>query len=158
MFVGETIAALQIIDRGDLTPSEMVGSWAGELGQTQFFRRIISPMPSTMTATAAAISCAARRRDRLDRKLHRRRIEMAPWRAVAAGSARRAQPDAGFSLDQADLTIQLPRSKWAQLGVTMRRPRIANDDLPASLLLPMAAWPIFLAYANFSAYTNGTTR
>src|ERR1700749_3488089 len=35
-FQNETIAALKIIDRGDLTPSEMVGSWAGELGQTQF--------------------------------------------------------------------------------------------------------------------------
>ena len=35
-FVGETIAALKIIDRGDLTPAEMLGSWAGELGQTQF--------------------------------------------------------------------------------------------------------------------------
>jgi len=32
MFAGETIAALKIIDRGDLSPSEMVGSWAGELG------------------------------------------------------------------------------------------------------------------------------
>ena len=32
----ETIAALKIIDRGDLQPGEMVGSWAGELGQTQF--------------------------------------------------------------------------------------------------------------------------
>ena len=36
MFQDETIAALKIIDRGDLSPSEMVGSWAGELGQTQF--------------------------------------------------------------------------------------------------------------------------
>src|ERR1700759_2706037 len=35
-FVDETIAALKIIDRDDLTPAEMVGSWAGELGQTQF--------------------------------------------------------------------------------------------------------------------------
>src|ERR1700742_989059 len=35
-FHDETIAALKIIDRGDLTPSEMIGSWAGELGQTQF--------------------------------------------------------------------------------------------------------------------------
>src|SRR6202163_887733 len=35
-FVGETIAALKIIEGGDLTPEEMVGSWAGELGQTQF--------------------------------------------------------------------------------------------------------------------------
>src|SRR3982074_895573 len=36
MFANETIAALKIIDRGDLTPTEMIGSWAGELGQTQF--------------------------------------------------------------------------------------------------------------------------
>ena len=36
MFENETIAALKIIDRGDLSPDEMVGSWAGELGQTQF--------------------------------------------------------------------------------------------------------------------------
>ena len=36
MFANETVAALKIIDRGDLEPDEMVGSWAGELGQTQF--------------------------------------------------------------------------------------------------------------------------
>ncbi|HMK80713.1 MAG TPA: lytic murein transglycosylase [Xanthobacteraceae bacterium] len=35
-FTGELIAALKIIDRGDLTPAEMKGAWAGELGQTQF--------------------------------------------------------------------------------------------------------------------------
>ena len=36
MFQKETIAALKIIDRGDLSAAEMIGSWAGELGQTQF--------------------------------------------------------------------------------------------------------------------------
>src|SRR5262249_52621910 len=36
MFRAELMDALRIIDRGDLTPAEMVGSWAGELGQTQF--------------------------------------------------------------------------------------------------------------------------
>jgi membrane-bound lytic murein transglycosylase B len=30
------MAALQIADRGDLTPAAMRGGWAGELGQTQF--------------------------------------------------------------------------------------------------------------------------
>jgi len=35
-FTGELIAALKIIDRGDLAPAEMKGAWAGELGQTQF--------------------------------------------------------------------------------------------------------------------------
>lgn len=36
MFQRELTAALQIIERGDLKPSEMRGAWAGELGQTQF--------------------------------------------------------------------------------------------------------------------------
>ncbi len=35
-FTNELIAALEIVQRGDLTPSQMKGGWAGELGQTQF--------------------------------------------------------------------------------------------------------------------------
>jgi lytic murein transglycosylase len=35
-FQGELMDALRIIDRGDLSPAEMTGAWAGELGQTQF--------------------------------------------------------------------------------------------------------------------------
>ena len=35
-FRSETIAALQIIDRGDMSAAEMHGAWAGEIGQTQF--------------------------------------------------------------------------------------------------------------------------
>jgi hypothetical protein len=58
--------------------------------------------------------------------------------------------------DQADLTIQLPRSKWAQLGVIYADGKpLPNDDMPASLLLPMGrTGPAFLAYANFAAYTE----
>ena len=35
-FRSELIAALQIVERGDMTPAEMRGAWAGEIGQTQF--------------------------------------------------------------------------------------------------------------------------
>ena len=35
-FRSETIAALQIIDRGDMAAADMRGAWAGEIGQTQF--------------------------------------------------------------------------------------------------------------------------
>lgn len=35
-FRGELLSALRILERGDLQPSQMVGAWAGELGQTQF--------------------------------------------------------------------------------------------------------------------------
>jgi len=35
-FRAELLDALRIIERGDLTSSEMIGAWAGEIGQTQF--------------------------------------------------------------------------------------------------------------------------
>ena len=35
-FRTELLDALRIIERGDLTSSEMIGAWAGEIGQTQF--------------------------------------------------------------------------------------------------------------------------
>ncbi|HKG00592.1 MAG TPA: lytic murein transglycosylase, partial [Xanthobacteraceae bacterium] len=36
MFREELIYALKVVQRGDLTPAQMVGAWAGEIGQTQF--------------------------------------------------------------------------------------------------------------------------
>src|SRR5438552_16045576 len=35
-FRAELVDALRIIERGDLTPNQMIGAWAGEIGQTQF--------------------------------------------------------------------------------------------------------------------------
>jgi lytic murein transglycosylase len=35
-FRGELLAALRIVDRGDMSPNDMRGAWAGEIGQTQF--------------------------------------------------------------------------------------------------------------------------
>ncbi len=35
-FTGELVAAIQIVQRGDMRPEEMRGAWAGEIGQTQF--------------------------------------------------------------------------------------------------------------------------
>jgi lytic murein transglycosylase len=152
-FVGETIAALKIIDRGDLSPDEMIGSWAGELGQTQFLpthyftyavdygghRNLLRSAEDVIGSTANYIANG----------LKWRRGE--PWlQEVRVATA------SNFPWDQADLTIQLPRSKWSQLGVTYPDGRpLPNDDMPASLLLPMGrTGPAFLAYANFAAYTE----
>lgn len=35
-FTAELVAALKIVQNGDLQPSQMRGAWAGEIGQTQF--------------------------------------------------------------------------------------------------------------------------
>jgi lytic murein transglycosylase len=152
-FQNETIAALKVIDRGDLTPEELVGSWAGELGQTQFLpthyvtyavdydgdghRNLLRSAPDVIGSTANYIATG----------LKWRRGE--PWLEEV-----RAPPTTPW--DQADLTVQLPRSKWAQLGITYPDGRaLPNDELPASLLLPMGrTGPAFLAYANFAAYTE----
>ncbi len=152
-FQNETIAALKVIDRGDLVPEEMVGSWAGELGQTQFLpthyvtyavdydgdgrRNLLRSAPDVIGSTANYIATG----------LKWRRGE--PWLEEV-----RAPPTTPW--DQADLTVQLPRSKWAQLGITYPDGRtLPNDDLPASLLLPMGrTGPAFLTYANFAAYTE----
>ena len=152
-FVGETIAALKIIDRGDLTPDEMIGSWAGELGQTQFLpthyfnyavdyggrRNLLSSAEDVIGSSANYIANG----------LKWRRGE--PWLQEV-----RVTTTANFPWDQADLTVRLPRSKWAQLGIKYPDGRpLPDDDMPASLLLPMGrSGPAFLAYANFAAYTE----
>ncbi|WP_245297099.1 MULTISPECIES: lytic murein transglycosylase [Rhodomicrobium] len=35
-FQNELMSALRIVERGDLTPAQLRGGWAGEIGQTQF--------------------------------------------------------------------------------------------------------------------------
>jgi lytic murein transglycosylase len=153
MFAGETIAALKIIDRGDLEPDEMIGSWAGELGQTQFLpthyfnyavdydgdgRRNLLRSPEDVIGSTA---------NYIANGLKWRRGE--PW-------LQEVRTPQELPWDQADLTIQLPRSKWAQLGVTYPDGKaLPNDELPSSLLLPMGRMgPAFLAYPNFAAYTE----
>jgi lytic murein transglycosylase len=153
MFQDETVAALKIVDRGDLAPSEMIGSWAGELGQTQFLpthyfnyavdydgdghRNLLRSPADVIGSTANYIANG----------LKWRRGE--PW-------LQEVRVSADIPWDQADLTIRHPRSKWAQWGVTAADGRpLPNDTLPASLLLTMGRnGPAFLAYPNFVAYTE----
>lgn len=152
-FQDETVAALKIIDRGDLTPDEMIGSWAGELGQTQFLptryvtyavdydgdgrRNLLDSAPDVIGSTANYIAGGL--------KWHRGE----PWLEEV-----RLPQD--FPWDQADLTIQQPRAKWLELKITYPDGRaLPNDDLPASVLLPMGRMgPAFLAYPNFATYTQ----
>lgn len=153
MFVNETIAALKVIDRGDLTPDEMIGSWAGELGQTQF-------LPTHYVNYAVDYDGDGRR------DLLRSEDDVIGSTAnyIANGLKwRRGEPwleeikvPSSLPWDQTDLSVQLPRSKWAQFGVTYPDGRpLPNDNLAASVLLPMGRFgPAFMAYANFAAYTE----
>ncbi|MGQ0685019.1 lytic murein transglycosylase [Bradyrhizobium sp.] len=153
MFQNETVAALKILERGDLSASEMIGSWAGELGQTQFLpthyfnyavdydgdghRNLLRSAPDVIGSTANYIATG----------LKWRRGE--PWLQEV-----RMPPNLPW--EQTDLSTKHPRSKWAAWGVTYPDGKpLPNDDLPASVLLPMGrTGPAFMAYPNFAAYTE----
>jgi len=149
-FRGHLFDALRMIERGDLKASEMIGSWAGELGQTQMMpseylkhavdfdgdghRNLLRSVSDVIGSTANYLVSLGWRRGE-------------PW--LQEVDVPKALP-----WDQADLAIQHPRSQWAQWGVTLRGGKpLPADNLPASLLLPMGRnGPAFLAYPNFQAY------
>ncbi len=150
MFRAELIYALKIIDRGDLRADEMIGSWAGELGQTQFLpghyynfavdydgdgkRDLLRSNPDIIASTANFI-----------RSLGWKAGE--PW-------MQEVRVPANMAWEQAGLDIKLPRSKWSDMGVTtVDGKKLPADAMPASLLLLMGRnGPAFLAYPNFEAY------
>ena len=148
MFRGELMDALRIIDRGDLRPSQMVGSWAGELGQTQFLpshyyrhavdydgdgRRDLFNSPADIIGSTAAFI----------RHLGWKRGQ--PWLEEV-----RVTKDLPW--EEADIAITHPRSRWAQWGVTYINGKpLPRDSVPASLHLPMGRnGPAFLVYPNFT--------
>jgi lytic murein transglycosylase len=149
-FHGQLLDALRLIDHGDLRPDDMVGSWAGELGQTQMMpseynqygvdydgdgkRDLIHSMPDVLASTANYLKGLGWKKGE-------------PWLTEVHVAA-------NLPWDQADLSIQLPRSKWAGWGVTLADGKpLPADNMPASLLLPMGRLgPAFLAYSNFQIY------
>jgi len=149
-FRAQLFDALRLIERGDLTPEDMIGSWAGELGQTQMMpseyykyavdydgdgrRDLIHSVPDVLASTANYLLGLGWKRGE-------------PWLSEV-------RVPANLPWDQADLAIELPRSKWAALGVTLADGRpLPADNLPASLLLPMGrSGPAFLVYRNFQVY------
>jgi lytic murein transglycosylase len=152
MFQEELKAALQIIDRGDMTPSQMIGSWAGEIGQTQF-------LPTRYLDHAIDFDGDGR-------------IDLFHDDADVIGTTANYMHHLGWRPNepwleevritrdlpwqQADLAIKLPRSKWAGWGITYPDGSpVPSDNMPASLLLPMGRFgPAFLAYPNFDIYTE----
>ncbi len=149
-FRGQLLDALRLIQRGDLTPADMIGSWAGELGQTQMMpseynqygvdfdgngkRDLIHSVPDVLASTANYLHGLGWKKGE-------------PWLTEV-------RVPGNMPWDQADLSIQLPRSKWAGWGVTLADGKpLPADNLPASLLLPMGRLgPAFLAYQNFQIY------
>lgn len=149
-FKEQLLDALRVIQRGDLTPPEMRGPWAGEVGQFQFVPSVYYKYAvdfdgdgrrNLISNTPDALASAANYLDGLGWKPGQ------PWLEEVVVPA-------NLPWDQADVTIKKPRSFWAQHGVTYRNGKpVPADNMPAGLLLPMGRnGPAFLAYPNFDVY------
>ncbi len=149
-FRTELLAALRIVERGDLTPAQMVGPWAGEMGQTQFLashyysygvdydgdgRRDLLNSSSDALASAANLMA----------NLGWRKGQ--PWLEEVRVPVR-------LPWKEADINIQHPRSQWSKWGVKRSNGQtLPKDNMKASLLLPMGRnGPAFLAYQNFHIF------
>jgi len=154
---GQLLDALRILQRGDIERSEMMGSWAGAMGQTQFLpsvflgyaidadgdgrRDIWGSMADVMASTANFLARSGWQADQ-------------PW-----GVEVRLPPR--FDVGRADLAVRQPSALWAAEGVET----IDGAPLPqfaeAAVLLPAGAGgPAFLVGPNFQVilrYNNSTS-
>lgn len=150
---GELLAALRIIDQGDIAAEQMKGSWAGAMGHTQFIpssfeayavdgdgdgrRDIWGSIPDVMASTANYLARAG-------------------WQAGQPWGAEVVLP-ASFDYAQTD---RLSSAEWAAQGV-----RAVDGDLPsfdsAAVIVPAGAnGPAFIVGPNFRAilrYNNATS-
>jgi lytic murein transglycosylase len=147
-FRPQLIAALQLLDAGDMPLEDMRGAWAGEIGQTQFMaydynesavdfdgdgrRDLRRSIPDVLASTANLL------------RKH-------GWQPGQPWIQEVKVPDE-LPWEEADIAIQHPRKQWAKWGVKSASGKpIKADAFQASLLLPMGKnGPAFLAYDNFT--------
>jgi membrane-bound lytic murein transglycosylase B len=146
-FRGELIAALRIIDEGNITAGNMTGSWAGAMGQCQF-------MPSTFLGYAVDYSGDGRRNiwtNRADVLASIANfIAHLGWRDGENWGEPVLLP-AGFDTRFTGLEIRRPIPEWSQMGVrSAAAGPLPVGDREASLVLPDGAGgPALLVYDNF---------
>ena len=154
---GQLLAALKIVQQGDIDAARMVGSWAGAMGQTQF-------LPSSFLAYAVDADGDGRRdiwgstADVMASTANL--LARAGWQAGQPWGLEVALP-AGFDPGRADERVLQPAAAWAAEGVTGVDGAPLPDLADSSILLPAGATgPAFLVGPNFSTllrYNHSTS-
>jgi lytic murein transglycosylase len=150
----QLIAALRIIQSGDVEPRRMVGSWAGAMGQTQFI--------PTAFLQYAEDGSGDGRRDLWDTKADvfnstANYLSNKGWQQDAPCFDEVRLP-AGFDHALADISIEKSVRDWAALGVmqmngnSLQGRTGLNVEAPAAVILPGGhKGPAFITYPNFKA-------
>jgi membrane-bound lytic murein transglycosylase B len=159
-FREELFDALDILNRGDIEPSKMRGSWAGAMGQPQFMpssylqyaedydgdgRRDIWQSPADVFASIANY---LRGHGWVDGETWGREVKIpaAAAKQIAMDVARRD----GTCEAKREMTVALPLREWRQLGVlTVGGGTLPSTDQPAALVEGKTRR--FLVYGNYDA-------
>jgi membrane-bound lytic murein transglycosylase B len=154
---GQLLAALRILQNRDIDRAQMIGSWAGAMGQTQF-------LPSNFLAYAVDADGDGRR----DIWNSLADVMASTANFLASSGWQVGQPwglevrlPPGFDYARADADVRQPTTQWTDEGVQS----MDGAPLPAladsSILLPAGArGPAFLVGPNFRTilrYNNSTS-
>ena len=151
-FRPELIAALRILDHGDVTPARMTGSYAGAMGQPQF-------MPTSYLRYAVDFEGHGRRDiwtskpDVLGSIANY--LAHSGWRGGETWGQGVLLPQ-NFDRSATGRENRRPVGEWARLGVRPIDARpLARPETPAAVVLPDGpmgpSTDAFLVYANFTA-------
>ncbi|MCK9237402.1 MAG: lytic murein transglycosylase [Thiopseudomonas sp.] len=145
----QLIAALRIIQSGDIAPENMRGSWAGAMGQTQF-------MPTTFLEHAVDFDGDGRRdiwlstADALASAANY--LKRSGWQTEQTWGYEVKLPTL-FEYDGADGYQQKTVQEWFNLGVSLRKEKALSKEelsMPASIFLPAGyRGPAFIQLDNF---------
>ncbi|MGL4974998.1 MAG: lytic murein transglycosylase [Bosea sp. (in: a-proteobacteria)] len=146
-FRGELIATMQIIQRGDLAPAKLMGSWAGAFGHTQF-------IPTTYLRLAVDGDGDGRRDlvDSIPDALHSTANFMAKagWQ-TGVGWGYEVKVPRGYS-GPTGRTNKQPVSSWAGRGLTRPDGSALTGGGNAGLVLPSGPnGPGWLVFKNYDA-------
>lgn len=149
LFRGELLSALNLVQKGDLTPARMRGAWAGEIGQLQLLASRYDQYAvdfdgdgqrDLIHSSADALASGARM------------LQESGWQAGEPWLLEVRVP-ADMDWSQARLDNKLPLSDWAAQGVKTAGGGDLNGSGSAALLLPMGRnGPAFLAFPNFEVF------
>jgi len=155
----QLIAALGILQHGDVTADRMIGSWAGAMGQTQF-------IPTTYDQYAVDFDGDGRRdiwgstADALASTANY--LKASGWQDGKPWGYEVRVP-ANFDYSLADMSVRKTLAEWTALGIQglgLPQPAAQPSD-SASLLLPAGhRGPAFLVFNNFRTilrYNNSTS-
>ncbi|MCR8825370.1 lytic murein transglycosylase [Pseudosulfitobacter koreensis] len=147
-FEEQLLAALAILENGDVPASRMNGSWAGAMGHTQF-------MPTSYLAHAVDFTKDGKRDIWSDDPTDALASTAAylkhhGWQTGMPWGVEVTLPE-GFDYTQADRDITRLPSVWARMGVAGVGGAVP-DHGPAAILLPAGSRGVaFLVFENFKA-------